>query len=227
MSNLKLFIAGHVIGLHTPEIAPERAKINEQSEFFAEIGFDVVNPVELLDDTSDPKDKMCKYIRMMLDCTHVLLFPEYMLFKECQTASLIASVHDITPMVCEPDSYKHGHKAVHATMVRKIAMAIQDQTGVTFIEYANENNHEQPVQRAKAMFVEFCMDKEMPSDEIAFWLNIKCAPKSISQIIRRHHDKFNKYYKADYEFRIDVERIQADLKQILMNDHDRRKEIRH
>ena len=211
MSNLRIFIAGHVIGLHAPENAPERAKINEQSEFFAELGFDVITPVELLDDTSDTKDKMCKYIRMMLDCTHVLLFPDYMLFKECQTASLVASVHDITPMICEPNSYKHGHKAIHATMVRKIAMAIQDQTGVKFIEYANENNHEQPVQRAKAMFVKFCMDMKMPLDEIAFWLNIRCAPKSINQIIRRHRDKFDGYYNADYEFRNDVKWIQTDI----------------
>ena len=73
------------------------------------------------------------------------------------------------------------------------------------------NTRKLPVQRAKAMFVKFCIDAEMPFDEIAYWLNIKCAPKSINQIVRRHRDKFDAYYKTDMGFRDDVKRIQADI----------------
>lgn len=201
MSNLRLFIAGHVIGLSDPERAAERTKMNDESDFFDGIGFDVVNPVELLDDTSDTKDVLCKYIRMMLDCTHVCIFPDYLQFKECNAASILARTYGL--YVLSINNILRGR-------FRIITNAIYDHIGVQYAQIASDS-HEQPVQRAKAMFVKFCMDAEMPFDEIAYWLNIKCAPKSINQIVRRHRDKFDAYYKTDMGFRDDVKRIQADI----------------
>ena len=164
MSNLRLFIAGHVIGLSDPERAAERAKMNDESDFFDGIGFDVVNPVELLDDTSDPKDVLCKYIRMMLDCDTILLFDDEPC-EECTAAAQIAiarSMHIIREnkgLVCQ---------SAAAPVIRAIGKVLE----LEFKDYAGVRSRAKIVAYARAIFAYWCHVRGMRYEDITACLHI-------------------------------------------------------
>jgi len=197
MANLRLFIAGHINGLSEPERAEEREKLTIQAEFFENIGFNVVNPVELLDCKSfNPQQVTRKYIKMMMDCTHILLFPDFVQHEECRIASMVASSCGMYEIHLDAKS----RVELHDQNVIKVASAIYTQTQCRLKDYANDKRMAK-LERIRALFAQNCFKMGVPFQEIASWLNIKSSKKN--QEIQRKLSAYNKYYddRTELEFR--------------------------
>lgn len=73
MSKKKIYIAGKVTGLPQQEVVDKFAKAQKEIE---EMGFEVVNPIEVVNDFDTPWNeamKMC--IIALLECTGIVLLP--------------------------------------------------------------------------------------------------------------------------------------------------------
>ena len=165
MAILRIFIAGHVIGVAEPERTKERAKIADVADLFESIGWDVISPADLMDDQSDPKDVLCKYIRMMMDCGFFYEFSNYLEYQECHTATMISNVYGIKP--CRADF-------ALLDKVQNLVDAIKDVTGVPFSEYSfvdrKKGANSRVIQQARTIFVHKCLSMNINPMDIAVML---------------------------------------------------------
>ncbi|WP_291122748.1 DUF4406 domain-containing protein [Flavobacterium sp. UBA6046] len=88
MSKKKIYIAGKVTGLPQQEVIDKFAKAKQEIE---EMGFEVVNPIEVVNDFDTPWNeamKMC--IMALLDCNAMVLLPCWIDSKGAQLEKDIA-----------------------------------------------------------------------------------------------------------------------------------------
>lgn len=157
----RLFIAGHVVDVDPAQKNHHRDVMNATAAMFD--GLDVVNPVALLDDTSDPKDVLCKYIRMMLDCTHIAELDDFQKYDDCRIITDIALTKGITIM-------RNG-TLTHLQDVKHIIDGIKYASDCGFGDYCGVDSRELPVLFGKSAFVHFCRKiTEFQYIDIAKWL---------------------------------------------------------
>ena len=193
MSHLRIFIAGHVIGLSDPERAANRAKMTNAAELLDDIGFDVVNPVELMDDQSDRNDVLCKYIRMMLDCTSVLLFDDDFRHEECAIASSTALIRHMGIM-------RENANLIFRDKVAPIIAGIAHIMGMSFADYAGVASRKTQVIQARAMFAHYCRVAGVQNRDIANCLHI-CGDTSAKTIGSKLNAQYDAFIATDAEFR--------------------------
>lgn len=95
----KIYIAGKVTGLPVHETALKFAMIKKKIEA---LGFEAVNPIEVVADFNAPwKEAMKKCITALMDCDGVLLLPDYLdsrgarIERELANGLELPAFHDI------------------------------------------------------------------------------------------------------------------------------------
>lgn len=219
MSNLRIFIAGHVIGLSSEsEKSLNRAKISEVAELLDNIGFDVINPVELMKDPSDPKDVLCKYIRMILDCDFVLLFDDDFQYEECSIASSIALIRNMGII-------RENSNFFIRSVVAPIIVEITNIMGMPFAKYAGFISKKEDVIQARAMFAHYCRKYGMENRDIANCLHT-CGDTSAKTIGSKLESQYNDFIKYNGEFKLWNVQIDSNLAKRNIPQYKRKDDLR-
>lgn len=200
MTNIRIFIAGHVIGTSDTERAEIRQRMTDDAELFETIGFDVVNPVHLMDETGDRNDMLCRYYREMLDCSFVMLYADHAKFEECQTAGATAIIRNMGIL-------RENDNLIMTDIVRPVILGIMNVTGMMFTDYAGIKSRAENVLMARALFAHYCRkcdtwkpgSKPMQNRDIGLCLH-GCTHDSAKTIGSKLNDQYNKLLASSTDF---------------------------
>lgn len=145
----------------------------------------------LMDDPSDPKDVLCKYIRLMLDCDTILLFDDEPC-DECTAAAQIAIARNMF-IIRENKGLVCQYAAV--PVIRAIGKVLE----LEFKDYAGVRSRAQIVAYARAIFAYWCSIGGMRYEDITACLHIPSQNVDGDEYSPLSRRKIAKYWVNTYQ----------------------------
>jgi len=208
--NTRIFIAGHVFGLTDPERAEIRQKMTDAYELFGELGFDVVNPVDMMDEKGDRNDLLCRYYRALMDCSSVVLYDDHAIYEECQTAGAMALIRGMC-------IWRENENLILHDIVRPVILGIMHAIGLMVTDYAGVKSRAENVIMARALFAHYCRERGMQNRDIGNCLH-GCNYGSAKTIGSKLNEQYYTFIKVSKDFG-DYNDIMADY----LKEYDKRK----